>query len=130
MLQLFERWTGEATPYGEEEEWVVTGTDGCAVRDCESLRSRFLGVIDSGCNITVRCVRGNRVLVTSPIEGWASIKNEEGTVIVRRAKPLYCPLAEAMYSDMATSMLAHLGLGGMVTFLSLFLMHEETKKRK
>eukprot|EP01059_Diplonema_ambulator_P002574 TRINITY_DN12191_c1_g1_i1.p1 TRINITY_DN12191_c1_g1~~TRINITY_DN12191_c1_g1_i1.p1 ORF type:complete len:417 (+),score=103.65 TRINITY_DN12191_c1_g1_i1:37-1287(+) len=109
MLQLFERWTGEATPYGEEEEWVVTGTDGCAVRDCESLRSRFLGVIDSGCNITVRCVRGNRVLVTSPIEGWASIKNEEGTVIVRRAEPdaLCCPITKVMFRDVV--MVPHSG---------------------
>jgi len=57
-------------------KFKVIGYNGATVRDGEAIDSRFITKLPQGTIIIASEVRGRRVKVEKPVQGWASIKTE------------------------------------------------------
>ena len=70
-------------------QWKVVGQSGATVRATIELDSPVISNIEKDTDIYVAEVRGRRARIVSPVQGWASIKTEQGYEILQaQPKPL------------------------------------------
>eukprot|EP00755_Sulcionema_specki_P016736 Sspe_Gene.10583::Locus_3543_Transcript_1_1_Confidence_1.000_Length_3044::g.10583::m.10583 len=79
---------GHDSPHKEVDLYTVVGSSGAIVRSSVELTSEKIGHLPCGAALEVTEVTGNRARAVIPVEGWVSVRSENGTTLLEKAQPL------------------------------------------